>query len=483
MTTPSRFSVVVVAMLLGNAIPALSQTEPAFDMTPEADLRVEPSIPVLADGEESQAVVEPTSPDAVRYVIPDDQLRLQGETARNDYEVVLTAEQAGAEAELHLGFLNALVVAPESSRLRVRINETVVLNAPIDASVELRNLVVDIPAGVLRTGPNHLVIEANQRHRTDCSIESTYELWTDVDAAQTYLAFFGQNTAQISSLGDLAATGVNARGQTAIRLIVPGRNVVEMGPLTTELIQTLALTLRTPNPVVELVSEPSEPTPGVLDVLLSTADALPEYTASLRDEAGHGPITAFLPGTGNANLLVVSGPNEAALEDSIAAVANVVARYQTPADMIAARADRPFLTPMLEGDGSIVLEDAGLQTVSFSGRRWVSAFEFALPPDFYASSYGEANLLLNAAFSPEVAQGSQIEVFVNGQIASVTPILRTGNALRQIAIKIPMTSFRPGVNRVELTAALRTQADDICSPGTVTVATDSRMLFSGTAGS
>ncbi len=253
----------VATTMLGSAGPALPQTVPSFDMAPEAYLRIVSDAPDPTKEELIEAVAAPPVPDALRYLIPDDALWLQGENARRDYEVFLTADQAEADAQLHLGFINALVVAPETSRLRVRINGSVVLNELIDSSAEPGTVVVDVPAGVLRAGPNHVVIDSNQRHRTDCSIESTYELWTSVDPARTYLAFSGQNAGRLSSLGDLAATGVNARGETTIRLIVPGRSAVEMGPVATELVQALALALRTPNPVVELASEPSQQDPRV----------------------------------------------------------------------------------------------------------------------------------------------------------------------------------------------------------------------------
>ena len=44
----------------------------------------------------------------------------------------------------------------------------------------------DLPPGVLKAGGNMVRFAANQRHRTDCTVESTFELWTDIDPKRTF---------------------------------------------------------------------------------------------------------------------------------------------------------------------------------------------------------------------------------------------------------------------------------------------------------
>lgn len=452
---------------------AYAQPAP-FDMSPEADLRIVTEAPA---GEGAVTVPAPVAPEYLRYLVPEPSLRLVGENDRRGYQIYLTAAQAAAPASLHLGYLNALVVAPESSRIRVEINRTTVLNTPISSSAQTGEVVAEIPEGVLQPGFNSVVIRADQRHRTDCNVGSTYELWSNIDNAGTYLALGGARVGVLSRLDDMAAVGVNAAGATTIRLIMPERTGIEAGVLAADLVQALAHNLRTPNPVVEFASSLSnQAEPGVLNVVVATAGALPEVAGTLAAEAANGPVAAFA--TNATNALILSGPDWNGINDAIESVRVVSQQYPQYENMLPPRADHMLPVPMLTGASTVTLEQLGVDAFSFNGRRFQTSFDIALPADFYADRYGQAELRLNAAYSREVQPGSQIEVFVNGQIASVTPILRTDDALRDLQIKIPMIGFRPGINTVQLVASLRTQADDICAPGTVTVGTEQRLLVS-----
>ncbi|WP_375449896.1 cellulose biosynthesis cyclic di-GMP-binding regulatory protein BcsB [uncultured Devosia sp.] len=468
----ARLTLLASLLMLGSA-----HAQPApFDMSPEAGLRIVTETP--ADPVAGTIIAAPVVPDLLRYVVPERDLRLTGENDRRGYEVYLTAAQAAAPASLHLGYLNALVVAPESSRLRVEINGTTVLSTPIASSAQSNEVVADVPEAVLKPGFNTVVIRAEQRHRTDCDISSTYELWSDIDTAGTYLAFTGARVGTLSRLDDMAAVGVDASGITTIRLTMPERNGIAGGIVAADLVQALAHNLRVPNPRVEFASGLGQQAgPGVLNVVVATAAALPEVAGPLAAEAVNGPVAAFAQDA--ANTLILSGPDWNNIAEAVESVRVISQQYPRVENALPPRADRMLPVPILEGNSVVTLESLGVDAFSFNGRRYRTSFNIALPSDFYANRYGQAEIRLNAAYSGEVEPGSQIEVFVNGQIASVTPILRTDDALRDLLIKVPMVGFRPGVNTVELVASLRTQADDICAPGTVTVGTEQRLLVSG----
>lgn len=468
-----KTSIAVLASLL--TLSAAAAAPAPFDMTPEAKLRIVTPAPAAATVTTPAAA---PAPDLLRYLVPEQSLRLTGENDRRGYQIYLTAAQAAAPASLHLGYINALVVAPETSRLRVEINGTTVLSSPIASSAQPSEVVADVPEGVLKPGFNSVVIRADQRHRTDCTIGSTYELWSDIDTTKTFLAFTGARLGTLSRLDDMAAVGVNATGLTTIRVMMPERNGIEGGPVAADLVQALAHDLRVPNPRVEYVTNLApEATDGVLNVVVATASALPKEAGSLAAEAAKGPVAAFAQDA--SNTLVLSAPDWNGIAGAIDSVRVVSQQYPQVADALPPRADRMLPVPVLKGNSVVTLESLGIDAFSFNGRRYQTSFNIALPADFYANRYGQAELRLKAAYSSDVEPGSQIEIFVNGQIASVTPILRTGDTLRDLLIKIPMLGFRPGVNTVQLVASLRTQADDLCAPGTVTVGTEQRLLISG----
>jgi len=451
-------------LLLGAALPALAQPAP-FDMSPESGLRtpapaVEPAVPAEGAGE---AVPGPASaPAFTRYLLPAPAIRLEGEESRQAVAVYLTQAQAEAPARLEFAYLNALVVAPEVSNLRVRVNQAEISSAPLASSEAPAVLSVEIPAGLLRAGANVIEFRATQRHRTDCSVESTYELWTRLDSGGVRLVFEGGGLDGIAQLADLAAVGVDAAGKTTIRLLSGDLADPEAAGAALKLAQQLAIALRVPELRIEhVMALTAGHEPGVLDVVVMPASQLPDALAPARGQAASGPLAAMLPLQGGAATLVVSGPDWAAIGRATDALAGAL-----PASASRPRIDLADPNPLLLGGQSAALSALGVDTVEFNGRRYATRFQFELPPDFYAYRYGELELVLDAAYSSDVLPGSEIDIYTNGQIASATPLLRTdGGLLRDTVIRIPMTNLRPGRNEVVIGVHLQTASDQVCSAG------------------
>ncbi len=455
--------VLLLAALLSTAcMPVLAQPAP-FDMAPESDLRENApasNVPSTPPGAVQADVSVPQR--SQRFLLPAASFRLAGEESRSALAVYLTEEQANAPARLAFSYTNAVVVAPEISNLSVSVNGTAVAREPIASSAAPKSIVIDLPAGLLRQGANRIEFSASQRHRTDCSINSTYELWTDVEASSTTLSFDGANMGQVRQLDDLAAVGVDAAGATTIRLITPALGQPEATRVALRLAQQLALALRVRNLHIEQAATLSDGAmPGVLDVVLGTADQLPAELAEYGAQAAATPISALVPRASGGNTLLVTGPDWAA----VAQAANAISAAAPPST------DRPIIDlpdaiPLLLGGESVSLADLGQSTTEFNGRRFTTQFQFMLPPDFYGNNYGEAELVLDAAYSSDVQPGSEIDIFTNGQIASATPLLRTdGGMLRNTVIRFPMTNLRPGRNQVEVVVNLDARSDAVCSPG------------------
>ncbi len=120
----------------------------------------------------------------------------------------------------------------------------------------------------------------------------------------------------------------------------------------------------------------------------------------------------------------------------------------------------------------------GINTTEFSGRRFHTSFNVAVPSDFYANAYGEATILLDAAYAKNVLPGSHIDVYVNGSIATTKPITATGGGIfRHLPIRVTMRHFKPGLNTVTLEAMLLTNEDQACVPGTTSGTTPRFALF------
>lgn len=452
---------------------APAPTASPFQMVPGQPAPTVAPIPAA-----NQAPAAPRRPD--RFIIPQRRMIFAGEIASRSWVIHATQEEANRQASLLLSYLSAVVVMPETSRIRVSINGQALIERPIAASQEPAHFEAPIPKGTLRAGANLIRIDVVQRHRTDCAVTATYELWTEINNEGTGISFAGGRPPLAGGLDDLASVGVDQYGVTPIRIVTPGP--IEGGGSTRVLrvVQGLAVRGQFPNASISLAEGQIGPTPnGGLTVVVGTASELPRLMASVPNEARQRPITSLLEDDRlGAPTLVISGPTPNDVDRAIDRL-NAIAISQ--ADAISTSTVFAPDAPMLSGAHSIRLADLGVPTQEFSGRRFRVEFQIALPADFYAQAYGNATLSLDAAFTAAVRPGSHVDVYVNEQIASNLPITTSGGGLFQNEqIQIPLRNFRPGVNRIWLEVVLDTESDARCLPGATLPAEDRFVLFDST---
>ncbi len=479
---------VTFCLLLAACLPASAQVKP-FDMSPERATQgdpVAPSDPILpsapAPRQQPAAAQPPASPQLARpdatvapeqsfrrYLIQSSKFVLSGEHAQRVWSIYLTPEQALGTATLNLGYQNAIVVAPEISRLRLTINGTQLLDAPIASPANPSGLSAQVPAGLLHAGMNDIRVEAVQRHRTDCTIESTYELWTEVVPEKTYLEFDDVLASHWKRVDDVRAIGVNAMGATNFNFVVPAADQPAVTPVFIRLAQSLALMANMPNQAFDISEQPFPRSgPGEANVVMGTASELAGMLSELPPGAETVPTIGLVkdPNLGQSTI-VVTGPTWQAVEAAVNDLGKQVDRpVGMPRTSIQTRLWRAPDVPLLLGAAELRLSDLGVNTLEFAGRRVRTEFAVGVPSDFYATAYGEATILVDAAYSPAVLPGSRIDVYVNDNIAATMPITATGGEiLKHFPIKLTMRHFRPGENVIALEAVLSTEADKLCAPG------------------
>ncbi len=415
-----------------------------------------------------------------RFLLSSANLRFEGEMGRRTWGFSLTAEQAARPATLTIAFNSAIYVSPEDSLLRITLNDRQIVDQPLAARENPTRLDTPIPPGTLRPGVNVIAFEVNQRHRTDCTIPSTYDLWTEFEADGTGLIFEGDDPTSLASLDDLPAVGLDATGRTRIHLIAPGGERAYAESDLARLVQAIVLRGNFRQAVVSVDDGAYDgPPAGVLRLAVGTAGELASVISGLPPEASDAPTVGFLDAPGAAPTLVVSGPGWPDVKAAISYVADGVGR---PLGVGRSTIDStPILlppVPMLEGERRLRLGDLGVPTEEFSGRRFHVDFYVGLPGDFYSDAYGEATLYLDAAYTGDVLPGSHIDVYVNGFIAANVPLTSAdGDILQHLPIKVAMTHFRPGVNVIAVEAVLDTEADAICAPGATAGGSDRFVLF------
>jgi hypothetical protein len=394
-----------------------------------------------------------------RYLLSAPTLRFEGETGRRTWGFSLTAEQAARAATLAIAFNSAIYVSPEDSILRITINDREVVNQPLAAREKPTHLDTPIPEGTLRPGVNVITFDVDQRHRTDCTIQSTYDLWTEFESSGTGLIFNGDNPTTLASLDDLPAIGFDATGRTRLQLIIPGGERAFAETDLARLVQAIVLRGNFRQAVISVESGSYQgPAQGVLRLAVGTAAELSSAISGAPPDAHSAPTVGFLDAPGAAPTLVISGPAWPDVKAAIGYVADGVGR---PLGVDRKTIDTtPIilpLVPLFEGEGRMSLAELGVPTEEFPGRRFRTQFYIGLPGDFYSDAYGEATLYLDAANMPLTSDA--------------------GDILQHLPVKIAMTHMRPGVNVIAVDVVLDTEADAICAPGTVAGGPDRFVLF------
>ncbi|WP_210495868.1 cellulose biosynthesis cyclic di-GMP-binding regulatory protein BcsB [Microvirga antarctica] len=417
-------------------------------------------------------------------ILPFDDIRLEGESDARSWAFSLTQDEAVNVVGLAVGYQNAVVVMPEASRLRVIINGEVINDITIASSANIFRTVVPMRSGLLRQGQNIIRIEATQRHRTDCTIRATYELWTQLDSASTSLIFSDGAPRPIRSLEDLPAVGMDTQGITTIRIVAPRIYRPEIRDRLLRLAQMVALRGRYAHPVIRVVeSDPGASPAGTIKVVMGIASELRGVMAAPPEAANAQALAIVMheASSGSATL-VVSGPSWNDLDNAINIVgAPALNREGRPRNTVDTAS---WLWPEVQtllGGRPIAFSDVGIPTQEFSGRRLRARFAVNLPADFYASDYGEATLFLDAAHTAAVLPGSRIDLYVNGRISATMTITSRGDVFRRHPVRIPMRNFKPGINHLAFETILLTAADERCAPGETLSEANRFVLFDTTS--
>ncbi|MBX5041637.1 cellulose biosynthesis cyclic di-GMP-binding regulatory protein BcsB [Rhizobium lentis] len=469
--------------------PRLTQPAPPPAVTPPAPVKpaaapppivVQPQ-PALQPAAAANRAAPSSFGDIRRYVVPFSKFGLAGEYDRRSWSVYLTPEQAAAKASFTFAYQNAIVVAPEASALTVYLNNRPIGQQRVGSPDGSSAVTFEVPPGLLQPGANLVTFEADQRHRTDCSIQSTYELWSNIDPAGTYLSFAGSEAAQLSSADAVRAVGVDGAGKTQFDILVPALEQPGMTKPLLRLAQGLSVLSSMPNQIFAF-STNSLPAagPGRLGVLVGTAAELRPLFPGLPAGAESAALAAFVTDQRSGSpVLLISGPSWQAVSSAIDTIVSPTDRsVDVRRDALATERWSAPNAPLIFSDTSIALSQLGVKTTEFSGRRFRTSFNIAVPADFYANAYGEAKVLLDAAYTENVLPGSHIDIYVNDNIASTVPLTSTtGGILRHLPIRVTMRHFKPGLNTVSIETTLMTKDDAACAPGATAGANPRFALF------
>ena len=388
-------------------------------------------------------------------------MRFAGEMAYRVWPFTLTEAEARLGTRFQIGFVAAASVLPEGSTLALAVNGRTLGEVRISAPNGISTTGFDIPPGLLVRGLNAVRVSVEQRHRVDCSVDATYELWTQLDPEATGLVL-PPNAPGAATLSDLAAARVASSGAMPIRMVLGERRLSELGAgRAVAAAQAVALAGRFGQPLVDFGAS-SSGSEGLNVVVGPTSDLagfdLPALGPAL------GPRLELLPRTAERRpTLVITGRDDSEVTAAIDALGATGREPPTSGTDEGLRALADLAGRRVEGGERLALRDLGLADSEGSGRLFRLGFDLLMPHDFLAADYAKVVLDLAGSYAAGLAPGTQVRIEVNGLNAASVDLGRSaGQVFGHKPIFFPLSRLRPGRNRISVAAAVPHAGDATC---------------------
>ncbi|MCX8253829.1 putative Cyclic di-GMP-binding protein [Beijerinckiaceae bacterium RH AL1] len=384
--------------------------------------------------------------------------RLEGTADELHWSVFLTADQAAHATRFRLTYASAISVLPDASTLELDINGHTIGEEKIDASNGEAAIEMAIPAGTLKHGVNAVSVAAHHRHRVDCSMAATYELWTQIDAAASGLVLAAEDRG-VTSVADLPALLPGADGRLPIHVLLAGKMELARLRRIMAATQTIAIAADALQPIIDF-EQAADGTEG-LDLALGTRDELRRLPQGSRISPDTVSLAIVPASPAGHPLLVVTGATDDAVEAALSGLAAAINENGLSQQQLPASEDPRHPRA---GATSFTLADMGRPTRSSVGSLFHQAIDLALPADALLSDYGRATLDLAADYAGGLERAAQVRIDVNGRSAGIVRMARqSGGALSHDQLFLPLGQMHPGHNRIDLHAELPRQGDDTCA--------------------
>jgi hypothetical protein len=396
------------------------------------------------------------------------ELYFSGERNVREFPFFAKPEDISGDVTLVITQKSAISNVPEYSKVSVSVNDTNVGTLPI-VSGDPSTVEINIPAGIIQPGFNSIAFDVDQAHRVDCSIDATYELWTQIDPSRSGFKF-SSATGGISTISDLTAIARTNNGKTSITGVTDGLDTRLMDGRFLSVIQAVAIAAGLDYPDVKISNAMGEG-PGI-DIAVGDRNRLlslfPQYAEILSQQSGL--VVTSDPSGKRGQVFVIAGTDQELdqIKSGLLSVANDIHNTGTAAGL---RALRKFQGITLEANQNISLSDLGLDNELFKGRLFSQAMQFQLPDDFYPGDYGRAEIVLNALYAPGLSDDARMVITVNDLVVSDISLGESKDGIiDDQQLPIPFSAFRPGENSIKITARLPAPIDQACEvlPGTQT---------------
>lgn len=382
-----------------------------------------------------------------------------GEFASRTFSFFALPNELSDDTRLVLTLQTAISVAPEESALTVKVNGVDVGTTKLAAGSS-RRLEFSVPAAVIQPGYNAVTVTANQRHRVDCSIDATYELWTKIEPERSGFVFSNNQQPGLAFVDLMAMSGTHD-GKTPMRIVVPAGAQSSDYDRALKVVQALTILGNFDRPSVEFGTQPGTG-PGI-DIVVGTTSQIAE-TLGNQHRALSSVDQLMVEAAGpDRRRLVLSGESATDLDAQVSQLLALTATDRPVGTAEGVNALVNLKGRMMAPGQQTTLRQLGYQGTRFAGRYSVSQVNFTMPSDFYPGDYGSMSFYLSALYVGGLAPGAELAVKVNDKVVASIPLNsnRSGE-IRDQRLPIPFSALRPGQNTFRIEARLPTRQDEAC---------------------
>ena len=420
----------------------------------------------------------------LRKIAPVGDVQLRGNKDAYGFSLPIPRRWRVKQAEFHFSYVNSSALLPLNSRLVFRIHGRPLAQIRLNPNAPEGDVSVLIPGELLKEGYNPCLISVAQHYTIEeCEDPFSPELWTWVDLSKAYFIFDLEPVPvpeRVSAISDFIFDARNIF-DARVNLVIP-----ELTESYTRLAAVVgagvALRYEYRQPIFSVSNKILERQDNiVLGIAKEIEDILPSGVAAASGASiavGHMrtlskyPVTQ-LPKTEidpSHALITLSGANLEELDRSVKAFSALSYSFPDSSFTKINQINLPDVKPHMIQKGlapgkSYNLDSLGMPTTVFRGMASpATGVDIRLPSDLYLTPNRFTSIVLHMAYDAAMRSDSVLNIRLNGKFISGIPLDNPqGDYFKGYKIDIPLSSFAPGMNRLEFEAVLTPLHTDKCT--------------------
>ena len=411
-------------------------------------------------------------------------VRLRGTRDAYSFSIPIPKRVKVKKAVFHFSYVNSSALLPLNSRLVLRVHGRPLAQVRLNPDAPEGDVSVTIPGELLREGYNPCLLSIAQHYTIEeCEDPFSPELWTWVDLSKAYLEFDVEPLPvpdRVSAVSDFIFDARNIF-DPAVNIVMPdlSRDRTRMAMLAGAG-AALRYDYRPPR-----FSLSDRILPGRDNIVIGSAAEIEsalsrKITLDPGASIAVGPLRYAVRGTGSLPvvniedsgyaLIALSGENPEELERAVRAFAALSYPFPDTAsasvkELALPPVERHMVKKGLFPDRSYELASLGMPTTVFRGMASpVRGVDLRLPSDLYLTPNRFLTIELHMAYDAAMRSDSVLNIRLNGKFVSGIRLDNPrGGYFKGYKIDVPLSSFVPGMNRLEFEAVLTPLHTDKCT--------------------